>query len=31
MLVIWAAYQDWRIDQLTDLERLQAAEHGIKV
>jgi predicted RND superfamily exporter protein len=27
LLVIWAAYHDWRADHLTDLERLQISEH----
>jgi len=31
MLVTWAAYHDWRIDHLTELERLQAAENGIEL
>lgn len=30
MLVIWAAYHDWRIEHLTHVEAKQAEEHGFE-
>ena len=30
MLVIWAAYHEWRIEHLPNVEAKEAAEHGFE-
>ena len=30
MLVIWAAYHDWRIEHMTHVEAKEASEHGFE-